>query len=228
MGHRKNIKDKSGDVVKGDRYKEWIGFIFDNEAAESDLDGDEFKASNEEIVELIRLTCFHCGTDLKNHSNHQVDKGLCRLFYPFDAYVFSFEDPDVDCKDIVMSLQSIQYLYLDLFNERCDPVLSYLDEPTDNPLNGVCYMLWDVTPLSFWNNNPNRKQYYSAIATVMEKALYLSNPACVESALHGLGHIQNYAEELVGQILDRFLEKQKNLRPELICYANNARIGYIQ
>lgn len=68
-------------------------------------------------------------------------------------------------------------------------------------------MFWDVTPPATWikyegmepisadtmhhyqNSKDELQVYYRAIASVMESCLYLYNPACVESGLHGLGHL---------------------------------------
>lgn len=227
---RKKKQGKPKNSIDENLYKEWIEFIFKDGAENSDLDEKYYRTSADDIVELIRLTCLRCGSDLKIYSNQQVNKGLNHLFdSASDNYVFSFEEADLYYTDIVIALQSIHHLYFDLFNERCDPILSHLDEKTDNPLNSICYMLWDVTPLAYWPDNPNSKHYYSAIATVMEKALNLSNPACIESGLHGLGHIHHEAKERVEQIIDSFLRKNgKKLHPDLIQYAKNAKIGYVQ
>ncbi len=217
-------------MIDQNRYKEWIDFIFKEKDVDSDLYDKEFEASDDEIVELIKQTCLRCGTDLTNHSNAQIYQGLSRIFNPsIDNYAFAFKECGLHYKDIVIALQAIWHLYFDLFNERCAPVLSHLDEPTDNPLNAICYMLWDVTPLAYWDKpHPDSKHYYAAIATVMEKALRLSNPACIESALHGLGHIQDEIPDRVKQIIDGFLKKHNFPRPELVRYANNAKIGYVQ
>ncbi len=227
MKKRKD-KDKPKNIIKEKLYPSWLEFIFNNDTADAPLHSENFDATSEEIIELIRLTCAYSGKDLEGYSNQQIDTGLYHLFSSTDDYVFSFKESELHYTDIVLALQSIRHLYLDLFNDRCAPVLSYLDEQTDNPLNQICYMLWDITPLAYWPDDPNQKHYYAAIATVMEKALYLSNPACIESALHGLGHIQDAAQERVIQIIDTFLKKTGNkIRPELVTYAERARTGYI-
>lgn len=217
-------------MIDETHYREWLGYIFGDGAENPDLE-EKYETHNpDDLVELIRLTCVRCGADLKNFSNQHISRGLFRLFDPSHSnLVFAFKECDLHYKDIVIALQSMWHLYIDLFNERCDPVLSHLDEPTDNPLNAICYMLWDVTPLAYWDeDHPDSKHYYAAIAAVMEKALSLSNPACIESALHGLGHIQDETPDRVKQIIDGFLKKRKFGRPELAHYANNAKIGYVQ
>lgn len=216
-------------MIDENYYQKWIEWFFENWALEDSVSSEKFyKMAADEVVELIKLTCLRCGSDLGKYSNRQIDYGLHEMFSPSQDFIFSFKECNLCYSDIVVALQSIKHLYTDLFNKRCDPVLSHLDEPTDNPLNSICYMLWDVTPLAFWDKDPNKKYYYAAIAGVMEKALYLSNPACIESALHGLGHIQDQVPDRVRQIIDGFLKKRNFSRPELVHYANNAKKGYIQ
>ena len=61
----------------------------------------------------------------------------------------------------------------------------------------------------------------------MAEILALDSLACQESALHGLGHWQHAYPEEVQQIIDRFLNANKNLRPELAAYARSARTGCV-
>lgn len=42
------------------------------------------------------------------------------------------------------------------------------------------------------NMNAETEAYYKAIVYVMEQCLWLDNPACVESGLHGLGHMATF------------------------------------
>lgn len=69
--------------------------------------------------------------------------------------------------------------------------------------------------------------YYEAIARVMEECLYLDNPACVESGLHGLGHMVPFLPDIAVPIIDRYLKKKKNPEEQLMRYAQAARTGMI-
>lgn len=62
----------------------------------------------------------------------------------------------------------------------------------------------------------------------MERCLALTHQACLEGALHGLGHWQSIYPERVGAVVDRFLRERNDLRPELVCYARRARDGAVQ
>ncbi|HET8636414.1 MAG TPA: hypothetical protein VFL96_06155, partial [Acidobacteriaceae bacterium] len=81
--------------------------------------------------------------------------------------------------------------------------------------------------LSYWERSPERGIFYRAVTEVLEHALQSPNRACVESGLHGLGHIHSYYPERVEDVINRYL-KAVNLEAELRQYAVNARRGYVQ
>lgn len=70
--------------------------------------------------------------------------------------------------------------------------------------------------------------YYQAIVSVMERSLYLNNPACVESGLHGLGELVTFQPKLAQPVIDRFLQKAgRKHSAQLINYAHAAYTGMI-
>jgi hypothetical protein len=77
------------------------------------------------------------------------------------------------------------------------------------------------------NSKLENHNYYAAIANVMEKCLDLSNPACVESGLHGLGHLAFNHPKIAVPIIDNFLKNGKCENENLISYAKMARTGMI-
>ena len=66
-----------------------------------------------------------------------------------------------------------------------------------------------------------------AILDVMTQTLNLDSDACREGALHGLGHWAMYYPKRVAAIIDEFLKKNPDLRPELRNYALGARTGCV-
>lgn len=72
-----------------------------------------------------------------------------------------------------------------------------------------------------------QRSYYHAIADVMEQCLSLQNPACIESALHGLGHMATFQPKLARPVIRRFLKEQKTIDPQLKAYARRVRKGRI-
>ena len=68
---------------------------------------------------------------------------------------------------------------------------------------------------------------YRAIASVMEDCLQLDNPACVESGLHGLGHLATFLPDIAVPIIDGYLKNRKKKPKALVEYAKMARTGMI-
>jgi hypothetical protein len=102
-----------------------------------------------------------------------------------------------------------------------------MDEPGANPLNLVCYMWWDIIPITGRPDDPKRKEFDQAILRVMKSTLQLDSTACRESALHGLGHWQHDYPERVGEIIDKFSMSQRELPEKLRAYMINAYTGCV-
>jgi hypothetical protein len=124
-------------------------------------------------------------------------------------------------------LEAIGTLFERIFARRCTPQLSHLDEPGAGPLNGVCYMWWDIFPVGGPAGDPDAGAIDEALLSVMERSLDLPSPACQESALHGLGHWQTRHPDRVVATIDRFLSRNEDLRPQLAAYARAARTGCV-
>lgn len=78
------------------------------------------------------------------------------------------------------------------------------------------------------NRDAETNAYYEAIAEVMRQCLSLDNPACVESGLHGLGHMAAFLPDIAVPIIDGYLkQKGRNHDQDLLDYARAARTGMI-
>ena len=86
-------------------------------------------------------------------------------------------------------------------------------------------MLWDSSPLGYWSDHKNPEEFYCALIEMHRTVLRLSNPACVESALHGLGHLHSVDPLSVESAIDEFIGLGKD--QSLIQYALSARGGYV-
>jgi Glu-tRNA(Gln) amidotransferase subunit E-like FAD-binding protein len=62
---------------------------------------------------------------------------------------------------------------------------------------------------------------------VMERILSLDSIACVESALHGLGHAHAAQPRQVERIIDRYLAQGRRAGAEITAYAQAARRGCV-
>jgi len=204
-------------------YKTWLDRVFGRTARQST---PLFDAEPAMIVELIRQTLVGSGVDLMRFSDKQVNTGLYHIFSN-SSIVFALQDPLVPAADRKATILAIKALYTECFAKRARPVLSHLHEKGRSPVNSICYMLWDATPIGSWGHVAGC-EYFDLALEVIEFALYLSNPACVESALHGLGHMGNGNSRRVHRIIDQWLAQKPTVRPELYAYAQLAHRGLIR
>lgn len=161
--------------------------------------------------------------------------------------------PPATLQNRVACIDAMTTLFRTLFAPRCTPTLGHLSEG-GNPLNSVCYMWWDIMPFSghyedtsiieswelepkrkaeiiAWHqsqNTPESRALEQAMLRVMTHTLELDSDACRESALHGLGHWSLYFGEYVRGVIDDWLSRHSDIRPELKKYAQRARHGHIQ
>jgi len=108
----------------------------------------------------------------------------------------------------------------------CKPQLGHLSEGTSK-INDFCYMLWDVTPLLICDDVSDKDELNKAISEVLEYALTLNHIACIESGLHGLGHM-NISFPLCSKLVENFIVKNKRKDPRILKYAKQAAIGSVQ
>lgn len=215
------------------RYAEWLQFVFDRPNTPNgwyfDLEEPNFTAASNELAALVAHTLENCGRDLAKFSDEQIHHGLNYIFSnSCSDVVFALMDESVPTALRLRAIAAVKILYQDCFNPRCAPVLGHIDEPGSNPLNSICYMLWDTSPLGYWENRPNKDAFYSAVVEVMAETLKLSNSACVESALHGLGHAQPYYTGKVVEVIDLYLRRNAFVSSQLKEYALRAKSGCIQ
>jgi len=216
------------------RYIDWLKYVFDRPATVNgwyfDVDDLEpFEGEPRELVELVTCTFENCGRDLSSYSNEQLRYGLSYILENGASdVVFSLMSKDVPTELRLRAIASLKHVYSEIFEQRCAPVLGHINEPGGNALNYICYMLWDVSPLSYWERSRERTTFYGAVCEVLEYSPQSSNRACVESGLHGLGHIFSSYPERVQQVIDGFLHSAANCVSQLRQYAEAARKGYVQ
>ena len=229
------------------RYRDWIAHVFDRETTRDRWYFDiypvpDFRAGAVETVSLIGRTVARCGIDLRDFHDKQIAHGLEYIFdQTASDYVYSFASPEVPVGLKVAAVNAMKSLYSDCLGVRCGPYLGHLSEGKGRPLNNFAYMLWDTTPILWFDQND--RELFQAWLGVMDLALGLANDACVESALHGLGHMYHRDPERVGKIIDRFLAytidarnsaaecerqaSQRSIRSALRAYAHSARCGMV-
>jgi hypothetical protein len=187
-------------------------------------------------------------SDLEPYSDEQIGLGLSFIFdNACSNMTHDFKDANIPFDRKIKAINSLFALFRDVLNPRCPEVLSAFSQATLSKMSYICYMFWDISPFSsaygfsfteakikteakqklYKNSKLENHNYYTAIANVMEKCLDLSNPACVESGLHGLGHLAFNHPKIAVPIIDNFLKNGKCENENLISYAKMARTGMI-
>ncbi|WP_444919224.1 hypothetical protein [Microbulbifer sp. JMSA003] len=212
-------------------YNEFLEFLFNrNESLGEwrwDIDLDEPDISGESLVSYIIRMFDNYDSDLAQYSDWQLALGLEYIFNnTFSDLSFYLRDGPSSLEKRLQAIHSLKHLYSKCLNFRCRDSLGHLSE-VGNPLNNFCYMLWDTTPLSYCEELPDSDALYSAVAEVMEYALSLDNLACIESGLHGLGHLELYYKD-APKIVKKFIKDARVKNSRLLEYAINAESGCIQ
>lgn len=220
-------------------YSDFVSFLFDrpetSEFGEWYWEDETACPGTEDEQHLVHLMGYlfrNCGKDLSSFSDTQVAMGLEYLTHnAVSDLVFALMSQNVPSLQRAAAIKNLKFLYSDLLAARCAPALGHRNEREGGRLNMFCYMLWDITPLNHIAKRVNDPDRLNAILNVLAGALRIGHPACTESALHGLGHMQYYQPERVNAIIDDFLAHRLSghtRREELEAYARAARTGMIQ
>ena len=148
------------------------------------------------------------------------DETLNRAFWDLSSVWYALGDDSIPEDLRRRVINSFVTLFRELFAKRCSPVLGERSEQ-GSPLNSACYMWWDF---DCWYSIPGTE-----LVEAMRSILAINHAACQESALHGLGHwLHRQQAAAVERIVDEFLKREADLRPELRKYAQAVRIGCVQ
>jgi hypothetical protein len=213
------------------RYQEWIRYVFDHPVKDPqwyfDVDAPGFEATEEDYAELIRETFSRSGDDLALFSDAQVNRGIWFLASQTGSdFISSLRDGGAPTAKKIAGIRSIYILYRDCFAKRCSESLGHIDEPGASELNPICYMFWDVCPLSYLEDASERSELEEAVFWVLENTIKLHHRACIEGGLHGLGEVACQYEARVKDVIDRFLVEAE-IDPVLRGYAERAREGNV-
>jgi len=208
-------------------YEKWLNCVFGRSFNRRSSSSKIDSLDADTTVKFFYKTLVHSGSELLRFSDKQVNNGLYAMLSADASIIYALKEPSISAQDRTAAIRAIKVLYTDCFEKRARPVLSHFDEPGASSINGICYMLWDVTPINVWGNKGDC-EYFNLSLEVLEFALYLKNPACIESALHGLGHMGSFgANQRVYRIIDNWIRQGLTSRPQLLEYAARAQCGYI-
>ena len=203
------------------KFQRWIRFLFDRDDPKGQwrfYDSPMMLLTDAQTVHYTHRLCATAETELAPYSEIQIAHGLHFVFDCNFDYAYALRDGEVEIELKLKAIASMATLFRDCLNARCTP---------SSKLDQVCFHFWDETPLSWCERNPHKEKIYAAVADVMRQCLNLSTVCCVESALHGLGHLRSYYPEAAG-IVRHFLNTTQRTDPNLLRYAEAAERGMVQ
>lgn len=160
------------------------------------------------------------------YSDRQIVLGLRFLIDASASDLpFLFFSENVDVKRRLDAIIRMQDVFQYWFEFKCEPILSNGSRNLTNPINSLCYMWWDILPRHGIPAQKFNSEIDQAILDLLSKILQQSNVACVESAVHGLGHWHAGYPDEVEKI---FLDGKKHVPIELNDYLLKAKVGHIQ
>jgi hypothetical protein len=217
-------------------YDEWIAHVFARKFGigywrYNNNEFIEWAVTPSDTVDFLTRTFDDCGSLLNEFSNRQIADGLWYIASE-ENISLSLGNESVPWPKRQQAIRSIRKLYTNCFTTHCAPLLSYLEKggaypSIYPPLNGTCYMWWDIFPNMRWLEGPTDHEIENEYLAVMDFALGLESIACQESALHGLGHCFKAYPEFVQATINRFIKTNPTASPELTCYAQSAREGKV-
>ena len=219
------ITSASSSLVK------WIEYVFDHPVTDPAWhwapDAPEWEGPPAQVATHIAETFEESGRLLARFSDEQLNQGFWFLVSnSCSEFMYALVDPEVPSAMRLRALRSFVPLFEQVMAARCSPHLSHLDEHGANPLNGACYMWWDILPIHGCPEEPARADFDAEALVVLRRLLAIPHDACRESALHGISEWAIYYPQVSGMVED-FLACTANLRPELVSYAHRAKIGNV-
>jgi hypothetical protein len=215
-------------------YDDWIGSVFDHavpfygQAWYFDSDADWWDPRPELAIAHLTRLFNDPGPLVDQFADGQIGQGLYYLVSSgASSHCVALTNEAVPLNERVICIHAMLSLFIKLFEPRCRPMLSHRDEASESELNRICYMWWDVMPLAALAKPSAPDPIHDACLGVMRSTLALPNPACQESALHGLGHWAHAYPEFTAKTIDAYLAANQSLRPELRGYAQAARSGCV-
>ncbi len=214
-------------------FTDWLNGIFKDMRIGNENEmipnfGEQYVSSVDTLTYITRA--FESAASVLSHfSNFELNRGLYYLVSHSSEDTFILVDNEIAWEDRKRCIFSFRSLFEQLFSVRCSPHLSYIDDlPSENPLNQVCYMWWDILPVVGNVNEPHGEEINLSFIDIMEAILKIDSLACRESSLHGLGHWWYKYPVRVAAIIDTFLIENPTLSPELVDYAHMAKVGKVR
>lgn len=211
-------------IIKGLSFDQWLAHAFDHpddweRQPGSGFWGDDHLLKAEHITETFKNADRH----LARFSDKQLERSL--WFVISEDYVRDALSETVPLERRLGLIRSTVDLARKFFAARC---ADGVDFGGTRPLYCVCYMFWEIFPVSDTPQTPEEAPLVEAKLASIEEILSIDSAMCQYSALHGLGHVQRHSPKRVAETIDRYLELHPDPAFVLKKYALNARKGCVQ
>ncbi len=212
-------------------FEGWVKWVFDRPVTEPAWWWDEESEESEwwewinkcpdQVVEFMTRLFEQPEQHLWEYSDEQLAQGLWFIASgDCSNHMHALKAQSVPLEARCRCVRSFYNLFAKLFAVRCEPCLSH---SASNRINMTCFMWWDLLPLGRCDLAVDKE----CLSVMREILMTIPNEACMESALHGLGHWHLYYPDEVEGIIDEFLNTHPNISPELRDYAEWAREGRV-
>jgi hypothetical protein len=180
------------------------------------------------IIAYVTELFERSGELLRGLTREQIDDGFHLIVNnSCSNYLQSLKDPKIPIADRLRCVNAIKVVYRDVFAPVYGDVTARNRTGQERPPFS-CNMWWDVFCFHGQHrSDPDLLAISEACLGVMADALTLPSDACVESALHGLGHWHCNMSREVERVIDGFLHQRPDVSPGLREYATSARAGNV-
>jgi len=216
-----------------ERFEDWVRFVFDHPVHEPewyrDADSEIERWGVDPALTVGWMTqLFRQPSSLAPFSREQVGQGLWFLLGDGSPGGFGrlIYDPAVELEVRLACIRETPSFFAKYVAVQCTrPVPIYRARDSDD-LELICFMWWDLWPQH--EPGPDSETVDSAVCDALMAIATLPSVACVESALHGLGHRHARDAQRTQKIISSLLRQAKDWPIELMQYAEAALRGTVQ
>jgi hypothetical protein len=189
---------------------------------------EDLTLAGSELVLMASRVFQDIGKISEGFSEKQICVGLRYLIdSTCSSACFSFLDSTIPADSRLQAIESMYYVFKELFSQHCKQDTRFEALPDGKLLTfaETCYLWWDIFPRHGVPVSPDLASTDSMILQTLEKILSIENFCCQKSALHGLGHWVVAQPEEVERIVQK---ASAHIPVDLRVYALSARTGDIQ
>jgi hypothetical protein len=225
----------------GPSFDEWVEYCFTQGYAdfhnsnEAELEsvwarGERFSMSPVGVTQYMTRLFEAPAFIAEQYSDQHIRDATWFLFGVGSDYCHDARSQEVPPDAQVRWMRSVATLYTDLYDQVCGERGSLPFANLSSELDTAVYMIWDMDCIEGAVMFPEKAPHlvnpgFEVLQTVLASCRM---GACLQSALHGLGHIAVFHPARVQDIVDQFLAARGPELPSwLRDYAMDARVGRV-